>query len=72
MKILLKGSINFIALSFFINAQAAKEIKKKPNILFIAVDDMNDWISPLGGLYGVKTPNLERLAEMSMTFTNAH
>lgn len=50
----------------------AEETIKKPNVLFIAVDDMNDWITPLGGLTGVKTPNLDRLASMSVTFTNAH
>ncbi len=44
----------------------------KPNILFIAVDDMNDWIGPLGGLDIAKTPNLDKLAEQSVTFTNAH
>jgi len=43
-----------------------------PNILFIAVDDMNDWIGPLGGLDISKTPNLDRLAAQSVTFTNAH
>ena len=41
-----------------------------PNVLFIAVDDMNDWIGPLGGYPGaVHTPNLERLAQQGMTFT---
>lgn len=46
----------------------------KPNVLFISVDDLNDWINPvhLGGLPGLKTPNFERLAKMSMRFTNAH
>lgn len=45
----------------------------RPNVLFIAIDDMNDWIGPLGGYPGtVHTPNLERLAQQGMTFTNAH
>lgn len=43
----------------------------RPNVLFIAVDDLNDWIEPLGGRAGVITPNLSRLARMGMTFTNA-
>lgn len=48
--------------------------KKKPNILFIAVDDMNDWVGYLGGHKGMKihTPNIDRLAAASMIFTNAH
>jgi arylsulfatase A-like enzyme len=43
-----------------------------PNILFIAVDDLNDWIGPLRGHPQVKTPHLDRLAKRGITFTNAH
>src|SRR5438105_4747099 len=43
-----------------------------PNVLFIAVDDLNDWVSPLGGHPQVKTPNFERLARQGTLFTNAH
>ncbi len=42
-----------------------------PNVLMIAVDDMNDWIGPMGNPY-VKTPNLDRLAQRGITFQNAH
>ena len=47
---------------------------KKPNILFIAVDDLNDWAGFMNGHTGMKihTPNLDRLAASSMIFTNAH
>jgi arylsulfatase A-like enzyme len=43
-----------------------------PNILFIAIDDLNDWTSSLKGHPGVKTPNLTRIAAMGIEFTNAH
>lgn len=43
-----------------------------PNVLFIAVDDLNDWIGPLGGHPQCTTPNLDRLAQRGVTFTNAH
>ncbi len=43
-----------------------------PNILFIAVDDLNDWIEPLGGHPQARTPNLSRLAEEGLTFTRAY
>ena len=45
-----------------------------PNILFIAVDDLNDWVGFLNGHPGMKihTPNLDRFAARSMIFTNAH
>lgn len=44
----------------------------KPNILFIAIDDQNDWIGCLGGHPEVKTPNIDRLAERGTVFLNAH
>jgi len=55
------------------NHQQEKKVEK-PNILFIAVDDMNDWVGFLNGHTGMKihTPNLDRLAAFSMIFTNAH
>jgi len=45
---------------------------EKPNVLFIAIDDLNDWVGPLKGHPQVKTPNMDRLAAMGVTFTNAH
>lgn len=43
----------------------------QPNVLFIAIDDMNDWIGCLGGHPQVKTPNIDRLAKRGVLFTNA-
>ena len=43
------------------------------NVLFLAVDDMKDWVNCLGGYEGtVHTPNIDRLAARGMLFTNAH
>lgn len=44
----------------------------RPNILFIAIDDLNDWVGALGGYADVKTPNLDRLAKRSVVFTRAY
>src|SRR6187401_2847864 len=44
----------------------------RPNVLFIAVDDLNDWIGPLNGYKGVKTPNIDKLAKQGMNFTRAY
>jgi arylsulfatase A-like enzyme len=52
--------------------QAAESGKKRPNVLFIAVDDLNDWTGFLGGQPGAKTPNLDRLAARGMVFTRAY
>lgn len=45
---------------------------KQPNVLFIAVDDLNDWIGCLGGHPQARTPNIDRLAASGLLFTNAH
>lgn len=44
----------------------------KPNVLFIAIDDLNDWIGCMGGHPLVKTPNIDSLADRGTLFTNAH
>ncbi len=44
----------------------------KPNVLFIAIDDLNDWIGALGGHPQARTPNLDRLAARSVLFANTH
>ena len=44
----------------------------KPNILFIAMDDLNDWVGCLGGHSQARTPNLDRLAASGILFSNAH
>lgn len=46
--------------------------ENRPNVLFIAIDDLNDWVGPLGGHPQVKTPNMDRLAARGTTMTNAH
>ena len=45
---------------------------KRPNVLFIAVDDLNDWISCLGGHPDCKTPNIDRIAKRGVLFAQAH
>lgn len=45
---------------------------ERPNILFIAIDDQNDWIGHLAGHPLVKTPNIDKLAARGTTFLNAH
>jgi arylsulfatase A-like enzyme len=45
---------------------------EKPNVLLIAVDDLNDWIGCMGGHPDTKTPNIDRLASRGVLFANAH
>jgi len=59
----------FLLLHFF---QATSSAAEKPNILFIALDDLNDWVGCLGGHPQAKTPNLDRFAASGVLFNNAH
>lgn len=49
-----------------------KSSPDKPNVLFIAIDDLNDWVGCLKGHPQVKTPNIDQLATRGVLFTNAH
>jgi len=62
-----------LALSVFVfagNNFAAE--RDEPNVLFIAIDDLNDWVGCLNGHPQIKTPNMDKLAARGTLFTNAH
>lgn len=65
MKIIanLSGGI-FAILAFCILGGSAASAQKRSNILFIAVDDLNDWVGHLGGHPQANTPNIDRLATL--------
>ena len=44
----------------------------RPNVLFLAVDDMNDFVGCLDSRPNAITPNIDRLAARGVCFTNAH
>lgn len=58
--------------TFLIGGLPLDAQSKKPNVLFIAIDDLNDWIGVLGGHPQARTPNIDRLAKRSVLFANAH
>jgi arylsulfatase A-like enzyme len=68
------STILTLAVSLFcvLGATSGAFAADRPNILFIAVDDMNDWNGVLGGNPQSKTPHMETLASKAMVFTNAH
>ncbi len=45
---------------------------RPPNVLFVSIDDLNDWAGVLGGHPQALTPNIDRLARSGVCFTNAH
>ncbi len=56
----------------FAGGSACAAQLEKPNVLFIAIDDLNDWIGKLGGHPQTLTPNIDRLADRGVLFANAH
>ena len=57
------------SLTLLISHPVFSQEKNKPNILFIAIDDLK----PILGCYGntiIKTPNIDRLAKMGTVFMN--
>ena len=67
IRLFLTSILGFIHLFVCHSAFAAK-----PNILWICVDDLNNWVGYLEGHPQVKTPNIDRLVERGIAFTNAH
>ncbi len=55
-----------------ITASLQVQAAAPPNVLFIAIDDLNDWVGCLDGHPQVKTPHIDALAERGVNFTNAH
>ena len=48
------------------------KISKSPDILFIAIDDMNDWTTLFDNNNPIQTPNLKRLANRGAFFSKAY
>ena len=60
-----------IALSLFGRWAEAAEASP-PNILFLAIDDLNHWVGHLGRHPQANTPHIDRLAASGVSFTAAY
>ncbi len=56
-------------LAMSVSALVAAE---RPSFLFIPIDDLNHWVGHLGRHPQTKTPNIDRLAKMGVSFTKAY
>jgi hypothetical protein len=77
-------TISLITLGLFLSVMSEAEEQNKtedrsnntsgirPNILFISVDDLNDWVGCLGGHPQAKTPNIDALAQRGVLFEHAY
>jgi hypothetical protein len=72
----LMGRFIYLAIAFFLVFRCTKAADEKvqsgcrgrPNVLFPSVDDLNDWMEPLGGHPQARTPKLNELAEQGVLF----
>ena len=69
MKLSRNLSVGFF---FIFNQFLFSQSIENPNILFIIVDDLNDYIGVLNGHKQAKTPNIDKLANEATNFKNAH
>lgn len=72
IKLYKHGFLLFLGIVIISNNTFGQQKQNKPNILFIAVDDLNDYVSLLENHPGIKTPNLDKFAKTSLTFANAY
>lgn len=63
------ASVASIAFASFLAAASAAG---KPNVLFLAVDDLRDWVGYLHGNEQTQTPNIDRLAKLGTAFTRSY
>ncbi|HIE53560.1 MAG TPA: iduronate-2-sulfatase [Armatimonadetes bacterium] len=55
-----------------LRARTAPRSGDRMNVLFIAIEDLNDWIGCLGGHPQAKTPNIDHVADLGVLFTHAY
>lgn len=59
------------AAALLLSTPIAAQDSEPYDVLFIAIDDLNDWVGFLGGHPQTITPNIDRLAARGMAFLNA-
>lgn len=64
--------IRTLAFAITFAASCFSAAASKPNVLFIAVDDLNHWVGHLKRNEQTITPNLDRLASMGVSFSHAY
>ena len=75
MKNLVKNLVKkplYLSLIFAGLMSCSSLAEKKTDVVFIIVDDLNDWVGVMGGHPQSITPNIDALAAQGVLFTNAH
>jgi arylsulfatase A-like enzyme len=61
-----------LSCSLIATAQDDAGSSSRPNVLFIAIDDLNDWVGVLDGHPQSKTPNIDKFAQKGVLFEEAY
>ena len=69
---MLHAPTTWLLLLSLLGSSAPVALADRPNVLFLAIDDLNDWIGCLGGHPQSETPNLDGLAARGVLFTRAY
>jgi arylsulfatase A-like enzyme len=64
--------IALVLLSASLGVARADDTPRRPNVLFIAIDDLNHWVGHLGRNPQTRTPNIDRLAASGVAFSRAY
>lgn len=62
----------FALLALLPGGSLAADATERPNVLFIAIDDLNHWLGHLERNPQARTPHIDRLASMGVSFTRAY
>ena len=61
-----------LTLACLLALSAVAQEARRPNVLFIAIDDLNHWVGHLGRNPQTRTPNIDRLASQGVAFSKAY
>ena len=62
---------SFLILGVLSCDRLPRKAEQNPNIIFISIDDLNDWVGFLGHQQAI-TPHMDQLAARGYSFINAH
>ncbi len=65
-------SIHSFVVGLMLTLPACCVAQPQPNVVFLSIDDLNDWTGYLAGHPDAKTPNIDALAARGMMFTRAY
>lgn len=67
----MRDAIRWLALAVALGSGWATRAEARPNVVVIMIDDLNDYVSVLGGHPQARTPHIDRLARSGVLFTRA-